>query len=144
METISYAGTRCNPSTNDADAPQALAWPRSGASCDGVQASCGAIPKEVKNSQCLLALNLATNPDAITGPIGGGGGTAAGVYVSEKTLGELSIKYAAFPSGESGSDSCVDCATPDVIAKFPWLKSALSCWAVISTSSSKILLRVRS
>ena len=72
------------------------------------------------------------------------GGVAAGVYVSSKKLGDLQIDYAAFPSGESGSDSCVDCATPDVIAKFSWLKGMLGCWAVISTSSSKILLRVRS
>ena len=145
LETISFAGTRCDPSTDNTDAPQALSWPRSGASCDGVSSSCGSIPKAIKDAQCLLALNLATNPDAITGPIGGGGGTTqAGVYVSEQTLGDLSVKYNAFPSGESGTDSCVDCATPDVIAKFSWLKSALGCWASISTSSSKVLLRVRS
>ena len=146
METISYAGTRCNPSTNDADAPQALAWPRSGASCDGVQASCTAIPKEIKDSQCLLALNLATNPDAITGPIGGGGGaTSAGTFVSKQQLGDSVQEFSAYPSGESGTDSCIDCSTPGVIAKFPWLKGMLSCWADISTgSSSKVLLRVRS
>ena len=145
METISYAGTRCDPSTDDANTPQALAWPRSGASCDGVAASCAAIPKEIKNSQCLLALNLATNPDAITGPIGGGGATQAGVYISKNQLGDLIQEFSAFPSGESGSNDCVDCSNPEVIAKFPWLKGMLSCWADISTgNSSKVLLRVRS
>ena len=144
METIAFAGTRCSPSTDDPAQAQALAWPRSGASCDGVESSCAAIPKPVKDAQCLLAINLATSPDAITGPIGGGGSVTAGTYVSSKKLGDLQIDYAAFPSGESGSDSCVDCATPDVIAKFSWLKGMLGCWAVISTSSSKILLRVRS
>jgi hypothetical protein len=110
-----------------------------------VAASCAAIPKEIKNSQCLLALNLATNPDAITGPIGGGGATQAGVYISKNQLGDLIQEFSAFPSGESGSNDCVDCSTPEVIAKFPWLKGMLSCWADISTgSSSKVLLRVRS
>ena len=144
LETISYAGTRCNPSTNDADAPQALSWPRSGASCDGIQASCAAIPKAVKDAQCLLALNLATNPEAITGPIGGGGGAAAGTFVSKQQLGDLVQEFSAYPSGETGGDSCIDCATPDVIAAFPWLKGMLGCWAAISTSTSKVLLRVRS
>jgi len=145
LETISYAGTRCNPSTDDENQPQALAWPRSGAVCDGVESSCAAIPKAIKDNQCLLALNLATNPDAITGPIGGGGGaTQAGTFVSKQQLGDLVQEFSAYPTGESGTDSCVDCATPDVIAKFPWLKSALSCWAVTGSSSSKILLRVRS
>ena len=145
LETISYAGTRCDPSTNDANAPQALSWPRSGASCDGVQASCAAIPKAVKDAQCLLALNLATNPEAITGPIGGGGGTAAGTFVSKQQLGDLVQEFSAYPSGESSNNDCVDCSTPGVIAKFPWLKGMLGCWADISTgSASKVLLRVRS
>jgi hypothetical protein len=111
-----------------------------------VAASCAAIPKEIKNSQCLLALNLATNPEAITGPIGGGGGaTSAGTFVSKQQLGDLVQEFSAYPSGESGTDSCIDCSTPEVIAKFPWLKGMLSCWADISTgSTSKVLLRVRS
>ena len=146
LETVSYAGTRCSPSTDDANLAQALAWPRSGASCDGIQSSCGAIPKAINDAQCLLALNLATSPDAITGPIGGGGGaTQAGTFVSKQQLGDLVQEFSAYPSGESGTDSCVDCSTPEVIAKFPWLKGMLSCWADISTgSTSKVLLRVRS
>lgn len=144
METISYAGARCSPSSNDPAQEQSLAWPRSGASCDGIQAVCGSIPKQVKDAQCLLALNLATSPDSINGPIGGGGSAAAGTYVSEQTLGTMSIKYAAYPGGESSSNDCVDCATPDVIATYPWLKGMLACWADIGTSGSKVLLRVRS
>ena len=133
LETVSYAGTRCSPSTDDANLAQALAWPRSGASCDGIQSSCAAIPKAIKDSQCLLALNLATNPDSINGPIGGGGTSQAGTYVSKQQLGDLVQEFSAYPSGESGTDSCVDCSTPEVIAKFPWLKGMLSCWADIST-----------
>ena len=145
LETVDYAGTRCDPSTDDANVPQALAWPRSGASCDGVSSSCAAIPKAVKDAQCLLSLNLATSPDSINGPIGGGGGaTAAGTYVSKQQLGDLVQEFSAYPSGETGGDSCIDCATPDVIATYPWLKGMLGCWATISTSTSKVLLRVRS
>jgi hypothetical protein len=144
LETVSYSGTRCSPSTDDEAQPQALAWPRSGASCDGIESTCAAIPKAIKDAQCLLALNLATSPEAITGPIGGGNSGQTGTYISEQTLGDLSIKFNAYPAGDTATNDCIDCATPDVIAKFPWLKSALSCWAVIGSSNSKVLLRVRS
>ena len=87
METIDYAGTRCNPSTNDAALPQALSWPRSGASCDGVEATCSFIPKEIKEAQILIAYNLAVNPELITGTPGGGG-AQAGTYVSVQQLGD--------------------------------------------------------
>ena len=137
LQTIDYAGTKCTP--------QPLAWPRSGATCDGLEATCSFIPAEVKQAQCLLAYNLVVNPNLITGQPGGGGSTQAGVYVSKQALGDLIQEFTAFPSGDSGGDSCVDCATPAVIAALPWLRGVLACWADVSTSgSSKILLRVRS
>lgn len=144
LDTIDFAGTRCSPSSDDANLPQAMSWPRSDVSCDGVAATCSFIPQQVKEAQILTAYNLLVNPDLITGAPGGGGGAAAGTYVSEQTLGSMSIKYAAYPSGDTGGDSCVNCSTPDVIAKLPWLKSLLACWADISTGGSKVLLRVRS
>ena len=145
LDTIDFGGSRCDPSTDSSSLPQMRSWPRSGVSCDGVAATCAAIPQAILDAQCLIAINLLVTPDLITGaPGGGGGGAAAGTYVSEQTLGTMSIKYAAYPSGETGGDSCVDCSTPDVIAKIPALKGILSCWADVNTSSSKILLRVRS
>lgn len=145
LDTIDYGGTRCNPSTDNSGAPQRRAWPRSGVSCDGVEATCSFIPQAILDAQCLIAYNLVMNPEMITGSPGGGGdGAAAGTYVSEQTLGTMSIKYAAYPSGETGGDSCTTCSTPDVIAKLPWLKGILSCWADVSTGGSKVLLRVRS
>ena len=145
LETVDFAGTRCSPSTDDANLPQALSWPRSGASCDGVEATCAFIPKQVKDAQCLLALNLATSPDSITGPIGGGGGgAAAGTYVSKNQLGDLVQEFSEYSRDDSTND-CADCSTPEVIAKYPWLKGILACWANISAGdNSKILLRVRS
>ena len=139
LETIDFAGTRCSPSTDDAALPQSLAWPRSGASCDGVEATCAAIPKAIRDAQCMVALNLATSPDAITGPIGGNN-SAPGVYVSKNQLGDLVQEFSEYSSG----GDCNDCATPGVVTAFPWLKPMLSCWASIGTSSSKVLLRVRS
>ena len=61
---------------DDDGVPQALSWPRSGASCDGVAASCTMIPNDVKRAQMLLAYQLVVNPDAITGTPGGGGGSS--------------------------------------------------------------------
>ena len=145
LDTIDFGGNRCSPSTTDPVNPQSLMWPRSDVSCDGVEASCSFIPKEIKEAQILIAYNLVVNPEMITGPGGGsGGGAAAGTYVSQQVLGDLSISYAAYPGGESSSNDCIDCSTPDVIAKLPWLKGILSCWADISTGGSKVLLRVRS
>ena len=144
LDTIDYAGTRCNPSTTDAGVPQALSWPRSGASCDGVASSCTMIPKEIKEAQILIAYNLVVNPELITGtPGGGGGNTQSGTYISKNQLGDLVQEFSAYPSGDAGGNDCVDCSTPDVIAKLPWLKGVLSCWADVSTGGSKILLRVR-
>ena len=138
LETVSYAGIRC-------EATQALAWPRSDASCDGVSSSCDIIPLRIRQAEVELANQLIADPNAITGDPGGGGGVAAGTFVSEQTLGDLSIKYSAYPSGEQSSNDCMDCSNPEVINKFPWLKGLLSCYANISTGSgSKVLLRVRS
>ena len=145
LDTVDFGGSRCDPSTTDSKSPQALMWPRSGVSCDGVAATCTFIPKEIKEAQILIAYNLVSNPEMITGSPGGGGTTQAGTFVSKQQLGDLVQEFSAFPSGEGGGDSCVDCSTPAVIAKLPWLKGLLSCWADISTGgTSKVLLRVRS
>ena len=145
LDTVDFGGTRCNPSTTDAGSPQSLMWPRSDVSCDSVQATCSFIPKEIKEAQILIAYNLLINPEMITGTPGGGGTTQAGTYVASQKLGDLQVDYAAYPSGgETGGDSCIDCSTPEVIAKLPWLKGLLSCWADTSFGGSKVLLRVRS
>ena len=144
LDQIDYAGTRCNPSTDNPALPQALSWPRSGATCDGVEATCAFIPAQVQQATAMLAVNLTAKPDAISGPIGGDtGGAQAGTYVSKNQLGDLVQEFSAFPSGDSGN-SCVSCDTPIVIEKFPWLQGLLGCWAIASSSSSKVLLRVRS
>ena len=144
LDTVDFAGTRCNPSTDSSALPQMRAWPRSDVSCDGVAATCSFIPQAILDAQCLIAYNLLVNPEMITGTPGGGGTTQSGVFVSKQQLGDLVQEFSAYPSGDTGGDSCVDCSTPDVIAKLPWLKSMLACWADVNTSSSKVLLRVRS
>ena len=137
LETVSYSGTRCT-------ATQALAWPRDGSSCDGVASTCDIIPLKIRQAEVELAYQLIANPDAITGQPGGGGGTAAGTYVSKNQLGDLVQEFSEYSSADSGAD-CSDCSTPEVINKFPWLRDFIGCYADISTGSgSKVLLRVRS
>ena len=95
----------------------------------------------------MLAVELSANPNAITGPIGGGGDkAAAGTYVSKNQLGDLVQEFSAFPGGESSKNDCVTCSTPIAIEKFPWLKGTLGCWATIATGdgSGRVLLRLRS
>ena len=138
LETVSYSGTRCT-------ATQALAWPRDGSTCDGVASTCDIIPLKIRQAEVELANQLIANPDAITGAPGGGGGAAAGTYVSMQKLGDLEQQFSAYPSGEQSSNDCTDCSNPEVINKFPFLRDLLACYADISTGSgSKVLLRVRS
>lgn len=146
LDTIDFPGTRCYPSTNSSALPQMRAWPRSDVSCDGVEANCSFVPQPILDAQCLIAYNLVVNPEMITGPGGGsGGGAAAGTYVSKQQLGELVQEFRAYPGGESSANDCIDCNTPEIIAKLPWLRDLLSCWAAISGGNgSRVLQRVRS
>ena len=146
LDTVDFAGTRCTPSTTDSGVPQALSWPRSDVSCDGVAATCSYIPKEIKEAQILIAYNLVINPELITGTPGGGGGAAAGTYIKRNKLGDLEQEFAEYSNSDSASSGeCVDCSTPAIIAALPWLKGLLSCWADISQpGTSKVILRVRS
>ena len=143
METLQWKGTRCTPSVDDADKPQALAWPRSDASCDGVAAACTLIPKAITNACLELAYQLSQNPSALQPGVTAT--AAAGTYTSKEKLGDLEVNYAAFPAGAGSADSCTSCSDPKVISTFPWLKGMVSCWAELgSASGSRIVTRVLS
>ena len=143
LEQVTYAGTRCSPSTDNPALPQALAWPRSGATCDGVEANCSFIPKAIKQATAILAVELTANPDIIGGPIGGGGGGASqGTYVKRQKLGSLEVEYDQY-SGTSVT-SCDNCNDPAVITAFPWIRDVLSCWVGGLSGGVGLMLRVRS
>lgn len=143
LQTLTWKGKRCTPSTDDADKPQALSWPRSDASCDGVAATCLLIPKAITDATIEIAYQLSQNPSALQPGVPST--STAGVYTSKEKLGDLEVNYAAFPAGAAASDNCTSCSDPKVISVFPWLKSLVSCWAEFgSTSGSKVILRVRS
>ena len=127
LDTLDYVGTRCSPSTDNSALPQALKWPRSGATCDGVEATCAFIPNEIKQTTAILAANLSANPEAITGPIGGSGGSApAGTFVKRQKLDVLEIEYDQFSNPESST--CDTCGDPALIQAYPWIKDLLKCW----------------
>ena len=143
METISWNGIRCHPSKDDADKPQALSWPRSEVECDGIKATCAAIPQAILNATYELAYQLSQNPGALQ-PDSGGGGAVPGTFRSEETIGDLTVKYEAFPRGVE-SETCTSCSDPEVISKYPWLKGWLKCWASWgSITGSGTIYRVRS
>ena len=142
LETLTWKGTRCTPSTDDAAKPQALSWPRSDAACDGVAATCLLIPKAITDACIEIAYQLSQAPGALQPGVPSTG--AAGTFVSMEKLGDLQVQYSAYPSGATG-ESCTSCSDPKVISVFPWLKDAVKCWAEFgSTSGSKVILRVRS
>lgn len=133
MEMLNYVGERCS-------ATQALKWPRSDASCDGVPATCDVIPYQVKKTEVELAWQAHQNPGAI---IGGGGSTPTGVFVKRQRLGSLEVEYDQFDVNQSSTN----CRTCDVvISAFPWLKSSLGCWLGGNgiNGGSGLMLRVRS
>ena len=147
LDTLDFAGTRCSPSSDDSNLPQAMSWPRSDASCDGITATCSFVPKEIKEAQILIAYNLVVNPELITGtPGGGGSGAAAGTYVKRNKLGDLEQEFAEYTNAESASaNECSTCDTPAIISALPWLKGILACWADMSEpGTAKVILRVRS
>ncbi len=139
LETVPWNGTRCSPSTDDAETHQSLAWPRSGVTCDGVAAACTAIPKGVLQALYLLAYQLSQDTDALqpVAPSAAGPNT----YVSSQKLGDLEISFDAYPNS---SDDCKSCGDPTVIKAYPWLKDMLKCWSSLSSGSGRISLRVRS
>ena len=143
LETLTWKGKRCTPSTDDAAKPQALSWPRSDAACDGVAATCTLIPKAILDATIELAYQLSQNPSALQPGVTAT--AAAGTYTSKEKLGDLEVNYAAFPAGSATADDCTSCNDPVVISTFPWLKGMLSCWADLgSTSGSRIVTRVLS
>ena len=133
METLPYGGNRCS-------ATQALAWPRSNVSCDGVAASCDVIPLKIRQAQVQLAYRLSQDPNAIV-PAPGGGGTPSGVFVSKSQLGDLSQEFTEYKSADSSCDNCGD---PALLSALPWLEDLIACYLSTSFGSSKVLLRVRS
>lgn len=141
LETIPWAGTRCSPSTDDENLPQALSWPRSGVTCDGITATCAFIPADVLRATYELAYQLSVSPGALQPGAPSGG--AEGTYVSKQQLGDLVQEFSAFPSGTTASD-CTNCSDPEVITKFPWIKDYLKCWSDLTSGSGRVLLRVRS
>ena len=139
LETIDYGGTRCKSS-------QRLKWPRTGATCDGVTSDCSGIPYQIQEAEVMLAIQYDKNPGSFPGANSGGGSTQSGVYISEQTLGDLSIKYNAYPAGQTDTSNCTSCGDPLIIQKFPWLGSLLGCWVGIGskTTGTRVIARVRS
>lgn len=124
LETLTYQGDRCHPSTTDSGVPQALKWPRHNFECDGVEATCTMIPAEIKRAQIELALQYVTSPGLFPGQ--GSGGAPQGTFVSETTIGSLTVKYEQF-NGTTVT-SCDNCGDPAILMAFSWLSDLLGCW----------------
>ena len=135
LETLTYAGVRCTPSTNDPAKEQALQWPRSGATCKGITAVCGALPQAIIDATAYLALNLYSS-----GTIGGGPIASTGALKKNK-LGDLEQEFYDV-KGDLEVKVSVD--APLVLQQYPVLVDMLGCWSVTATGSAGTLYRVRS
>jgi hypothetical protein len=132
LDTLSFIGTRCSPSSDDPALEQALQWPRSDATCRGSVASCSMLPKELVAATAYLALAvhqapLTTAAAAITGPI------------QSQTLGELSQSFYA----PTATTVKVSAGAPLVLQQYPFLVDLLGCWYAGGTGGSGLILRVR-
>lgn len=132
LETLDYVGNRCA-------ATQRLKWPRQGAECDGVPATCDAIPYKLQECQVMLAIKYVEDPSSFPGA-GGGNSAPSGTYVKKQQLGDLSIEYAQF-NNNVGS-SCDDCDQPPILKSFAWVEAVLGCWMFnISSGAGYVLTR---
>ncbi len=136
LETLTYAGTRCTPSTDDATLEQALQWPRSGATCKGITATCAALPNPIVEATASLALNIFTSP-----PTPGAPSTGTTGAIKSQKLGDLSQD---FYDVKEGSSTKVDASAPLLLQQYPYLVDLLSCWSDTATGAGRVILRVRS
>lgn len=118
LDTVEFYGDRSATT-------QALKWPRTDVTCDGVEATAAFIPREIKDATCEAALALLRNPTMLRGVV-----TAPGSY-DEVTLGDLSVKYRGQGEVES---------LQSITDALPWLRSFLKCWAKGVTGPSPIRL----
>ena len=136
LETLTYAGTRCTPSSDDPALEQALQWPRSGATCKGITAACDLLPKEIVEATSTLALNLFTTPPAVGAPSTGTQGA-----IKKQQLGDLSQE---FYDVREGASTKVDASAPLILQRYPYLVDLLGCWSNTSTGAGRVINRVRS
>lgn len=106
LESLEYYGNRASTS-------QALKWPRTDVSCDGVEADETYIPADIQAATAETAQALITTPTLMRGST-----TGPGVY-DKVELGDLKVEYRS-----SDAVSSVD----SIIDVLPWLKSYLRCW----------------
>ena len=131
LETLDYVGDRCAATQN-------LKWPRQNASCDGVLASCAAIPFKIRQTEVMLAMAYIRNPSSFPDTGGGGSVAPTGTYVKRQKLDVLEIEYDEFSNPESSS--CDSCGDPIIIQAFSWLADLLGCWAVgIAVGDNKMI-----
>ena len=133
-----------NVSSLSNDAPQALAWPRSGAECEGEVATCDFIPYTIKEIQVIIAANFCSNPNLIPGNPGAGGGNDApdGTYIKRQKIDVLEIEYDQYTANQFNYNStgdCTDCNDPYLYTIFPWLKDMLGCWVEKSNSGNRLI-----
>jgi hypothetical protein len=136
LETLTYAGIRCTPSTDDPLAQQALQWPRSNATCKGIEAVCTMLPSELIGATASLALNLHTSP-----PTPGAGSSGSTGAVKRQKLGDLEQE---FYDVREGASTKVDASAPLILQQYSYLVDLLGCWSETATGSSRVALRVRS
>jgi len=136
LDVLNYPGFRCDPSTDDANLPQRLQWPRSEAFCKGIFSTCGSIPLPVQQACAYLALSLFNDPNAIIPGVPTP--TPERGSVKMQQLGDLKQEF--FSPSDMGVK--VDPSAPIVLQKFPWLVDILSCW-LNGYGSNRIIERVR-
>ena len=107
LDTLDFYGDRSSTT-------QALKWPRTDVTCDGIEADATFIPREIKDATCEAALALLRNPTMLRGVV-----TAPGSY-DEVELGELRVKYRGHSEVQS---------MQTITDALPWLRSVLKCWA---------------
>jgi hypothetical protein len=132
LETLCYKGEKCSDT-------QPLKWPRKldEAGCCAA-ADCTALPSQMVEATCELALSLHKNPTAIFG--GGISGAGAQGAIKSNKLGDLQQDFYDVKDGQASS-SRYGPESPKVLQAFPWLSDLLGCWADVGGRGARILSR---
>lgn len=135
MDTLTWIGTRTSTT-------QALEWPRTNASCDGVDYADNAIPVEVKYATFDLANALLTTPTLLQTPSASTTSLVPGIPNRTLSRFKADVLELDFRSDVSASAAAV--VSP--LSALPHLATMLGCLttSVIPGNTSRVLARVRS
>lgn len=135
LDTLNWIGSRTSTT-------QALDWPRTDASCDGLDYADNAIPAPIQNATFDLANALLSDSTLLQSPTGSTGELIPGIPNRDLSRLKLDVMEIEWRAGVSSASQAI--VSP--LSALPHLATVLGCLttSTIPGSGSAVLARVRS